>query len=96
MRPALGLFTSQTSPISTEALLYLRYGLQDIHGKSLVLPARVRDRPSRDGLALHWEHSAAYPGQHDQTALGPVTREFCWGMRCGSASGSGSGFAAMP
>jgi putative restriction endonuclease len=37
----------------------LRYGLQDMHGKSLVLPARVKDQPSRDGLALRWEKFAA-------------------------------------
>lgn len=37
----------------------LRYGLQDMHGKSLVLPGRVRDRPSRDGLAARWEKFAA-------------------------------------
>ena len=37
----------------------LRYGLQDMHGKSLVLPGRVRDRPSRDGLAVRWGKFAA-------------------------------------
>jgi putative restriction endonuclease len=37
----------------------LRHGLQDMHGKSLVLPARSGDHPSRDGLAARWEQFAA-------------------------------------
>ena len=36
----------------------LRHGLQDMHGTSLVLPGRVKDRPSRDGLARRWEKFA--------------------------------------
>jgi putative restriction endonuclease len=37
----------------------LRYGLQDMHGKLLVLPGRVKDQPSRDGLAFRWEKFVA-------------------------------------
>ena len=37
----------------------LRYGLQDMHGQTLELPERFRDRPSKDGLALRWQKFAA-------------------------------------
>lgn len=37
----------------------LRHGLQEMHGKQLVLPKRRMDHPSRDGLAVRWEEFAA-------------------------------------
>jgi putative restriction endonuclease len=37
----------------------LRYGLQDMHGKSLVLPLRRQDRPSKEGLDARWQKFAA-------------------------------------
>jgi putative restriction endonuclease len=33
----------------------LRHGLQEMHGTTLTLPPRNRDRPSREGLAVRWE-----------------------------------------
>lgn len=33
----------------------LRYGLQEMHGRHLHLPARRQDRPDRDALAARWE-----------------------------------------
>ena len=37
----------------------LRYGLQDMHGRSLVLPRRKADRPAPDALARRYEEFAA-------------------------------------
>jgi putative restriction endonuclease len=37
----------------------LRHGLQDMHGRALVLPRRISDRPSRDALAARYAEFAA-------------------------------------
>jgi putative restriction endonuclease len=37
----------------------LRHGLQEMHGTTLTVPRRARDRPSRDGLAARWENFVA-------------------------------------
>ena len=37
----------------------LRHGLQDMHGKALVLPRRPADHPSREALATRYEKFAA-------------------------------------
>jgi putative restriction endonuclease len=36
----------------------LRHGLQEMHGRQIVLPRRVKDRPDRDGLAWRWARFA--------------------------------------
>jgi len=33
----------------------LRHGIQEMHGREIVLPARRGDRPDREGLAWRWE-----------------------------------------
>jgi len=33
----------------------LRHGLQEMHGRTITLPARRTDRPDRDLLAWRWE-----------------------------------------
>jgi len=37
----------------------LRHGIQEMHGREIVLPRRRADRPDRDGLAWRWERFAA-------------------------------------
>jgi len=37
----------------------LRHGLQEMHGRTLVLPARAGDRPDRDALAWRYEQFTA-------------------------------------
>ena len=37
----------------------LRHGLQDMHGRALMLPRRAADRPSREALATRYEQFAA-------------------------------------
>ena len=37
----------------------LRHGLQDMHGKALILPTRIADRPSREALDLRFAEFAA-------------------------------------
>lgn len=36
----------------------LRHGIQEMHGRTLVLPSRRPDQPSRDALAWRWERFA--------------------------------------
>lgn len=36
----------------------LKHGLQEMHGRTIVVPTRVKDRPDRDGLAWRWERFA--------------------------------------
>ena len=33
----------------------LKHGLQEMHGRTIVVPTRAKDRPDRDGLAWRWE-----------------------------------------
>lgn len=37
----------------------LRHGIQEMHGREIVLPRRRADRPDRDGPAWRWERFAA-------------------------------------
>ena len=37
----------------------LRHGIQEMHGREIVLPRRRADRPDRDGLAWRWERFSA-------------------------------------
>jgi len=38
----------------------LRHRLQEMHGRTITLPARRTDRPDRDLLAWRWERFAEY------------------------------------
>ena len=37
----------------------LRHGIQEMHGREIVLPRRRADRPDRDGLAWRWARFSA-------------------------------------
>ena len=37
----------------------LKHGLQEMHGRTLTLPARHADRPDRERLAWRWERFAS-------------------------------------
>lgn len=36
----------------------LKHGLQEMHGREILVPTRAKDRPDRDGLAWRWERFA--------------------------------------
>ena len=60
----LGVSPDYTVAINREVLAevdgpMLRHGLQEMHGRTITLPARRTDRPDRDLLAWRWEKFSA-------------------------------------
>lgn len=63
-RNLLGITPDYEVRIDTELLKevdgpMLRYGLQDMHGQKLTLPARSSERPARDSLARRFAEFSA-------------------------------------
>jgi putative restriction endonuclease len=63
----LGISTDYRVSIDREVLAevdgpMLKHGLQEMHGRTITLPARRADRPDRELLAWRWEQFAAQSG----------------------------------